>query len=173
MRLPHAPRGPSRVAEGDDGVPALHNGNMKLFSFGRRDANPLPAGDRGSGTLDDYDYELLPKARRGDTLLGLADSLPHQDELARVLALGGEEVATVIPRRTLEQERTDAPMPVRLFANQRPSGPVGSVPRGLENVVEAALARLSESGKSPRIPARIVKVRGVLRVELLVHETRG
>ncbi|PPH31796.1 hypothetical protein [Rathayibacter sp. AY1F9] len=146
---------------------------MKLFPFGRGDANPLPSDDRGSGKLDDYDYELRPKSRRGDTLLRLADSRPHQDEIARVLALGEDEVTAVIPRRTAEEERVDAPMPVRLFAAQRPSGLVGQVPRGLENVVEAALARLSGAGRSPRVPARIVTVRGGLRVELLMHETRG
>ncbi|NQX15800.1 hypothetical protein [Rathayibacter sp. VKM Ac-2857] len=146
---------------------------MKLFSFGRSDSDPLPAGDRGSGKLDDYDYELRPKSKRGDTLLGVADSLPHQDELARVHALGEEEITAVIPRRTIEEERTDAPMPVRLFANHRPSDLVGYVPRGLENVVEAALARLTEAGKQPRIPARIVKSKGGLRVQLLMHETRG
>ena len=148
---------------------------MKLFSFGRDrdDQNPLPANDRGSGKLDDYDYDLLPKSRRGDTLLTLADSTPHQDELARVLALGEDEITAVIPRRTLEEERVDAPMPVRLFANHRPSDLVGFVPRGLENVVDAALARLSEAGKQPRVPARIVTVKGALRVQLLMHETRG
>lgn len=145
---------------------------MKLFPFGRRDANPLPSDDRGSGTLDDYDYELRPK-RRGETLLGLAGSRPHQDELTRVLALGDGDVSAVIPRRTPEEDRVDAPMPVRLFAAQRPSALVGFVPRGLENVVDAALARLSEAGASPRIPARIVKARGGLRVHLLMHETRG
>lgn len=150
---------------------------MKLFPFGRRDANLLPSDDRGSGTLDDYDYELRPK-RRGETLLGLAGSRPHQDELTRVLALGDGDVSAVIPRRTPEEDRVDAPMPVRLFAAQRPSAQrpsalVGFVPRGLENVVDAALARLSEAGASPRIPARIVKARGGLRVHLLMHETRG
>lgn len=90
-----------------------------------------------------------------------------------MLALGEDEVTAVIPRRTLEEERVDAPMPVRLFAAQRPSGLVGQVPRGLENVVDAALARLSETGRSPRIPARIVTAKGQLRVQLLMHETRG
>ncbi|QHC66284.1 hypothetical protein Q0F99_15555 [Rathayibacter oskolensis] len=147
---------------------------MKLFSFGRGDAdNPLPSNDRGSGKLDDYDYDLLPKSRRGETLLGIADSLPHQDELARILGFGEEEVTAIIPRRSPEEERTDAPMPVRLFANQRPSDLVGYVPRGLENVVDAALSRLSEAGKQPRVPARIVKTKGMLRVQLLMHETRG
>lgn len=141
---------------------------MKLFPCGRRDANPLPSNDRGSGTLDDYDYELCPK-RRGETLLGLAGSRPHQD----VLALGDGDVSAMIPRRTPKEDRVDAPMPVRLFAAQRPSALVGFVPRGLENVVDAALARLSEAGASPRIPARIVKARGGLRVHLLMHETRG
>ncbi|AND16129.1 hypothetical protein [Rathayibacter tritici] len=146
---------------------------MKFFPFRRGDANPLPADDRGSGKLGDYDYELRPGSRRGDTLLGLADSRPHQDEIARVLALGEDEITAVIPRRTLEEERVDAPMPVRLFAAQRPSGLVGHVPRGLENVVDAALARLAEAGGSPRIPARIVTAKGGLRVQLLMHETRG
>lgn len=145
---------------------------MKLFPFGRRHADSLDFDDRGSGTLDDYDYELRP-TRRGETLLGLADSRPRQDELARVLALGDEDISAVIPRRTPEEERVDAPMPVRLFVAQRPSSLVGFVPRGLENVVDAALTRLSEARVSPRIPARIVKARGGLRVQLLMHETRG
>ncbi|NQX12955.1 hypothetical protein HQQ80_15080 [Microbacteriaceae bacterium VKM Ac-2855] len=144
---------------------------MKFFA--RADDNPLPKTDRGSGSLDDYDYELAPKKKRGDTILVIADSTPYQDELERLAGLGVSEAGAIIPRRTIEEERTDAPMPVRLFANQRPSGLVGYVPRGLENVVDAALSRLSEAGKQPRIPAEITKTKNGWRVRMLMHETRG
>lgn len=144
---------------------------MKLFS--RADDNPLPKTDRGSGSLDDYDYDLVPKKKRGDTILVVADSTPYQAELERLSGLGVEEASAIVPRRTIEEERTDAPMAVRLFANQRPSDVVGFVPRGLENVVDAALARLQEAGKQPRIPAEIAKTKNGYRVRLLMHETRG
>lgn len=144
---------------------------MKLFSRG--DDNPLPKTDRGSGSLDDYDYELGPKKKRGDTILGVADSTPYQDELERLAGLGVSEATAIIARRTIDEERTDAPMPVRIFANQRPSGIVGYVPRGLENVADAALSRLQEAGKQPRIPAEIVQTKNGWRVRLLMHETRG
>lgn len=146
---------------------------MKLFSRGEAAASDLPKNDRGTGSLDDYTYDLDPKKKRGNTILGVADSTPHQDELQRVLDLGVDEVSAIIPRRTLEDERTDAPMEVRLFANQRPSGLVGMIPRGLENVVDAALVRLSSAGKQPRIPAVVKRTKHGIRVELLMHETRG
>ena len=79
----------------------------------------------------------------------------------------------MISRRTLEDERVDAPTPVRLFAGGRVSGIVGSVPRGLEAPVDDALGRLAERGKPPRIPASIVTTRGgALRVDLQIGETR-
>lgn len=133
----------------------------------------LPKNDRGSGTLDDYTYDLDPKRKRGDTILGVADSTPYQDELARLLSLGLDGAFAIIPRRTLEDERTDAPMQVRLFVNQRPSDVVGYIPRGLEHVVDAALVRLQEAGKQPRIPVTVKQTKHGIRVDLLMHETRG
>ncbi|MBI5160482.1 MAG: hypothetical protein HY996_03565, partial [Micrococcales bacterium] len=86
---------------------------MALFrkeTFGDRS---LPKDDRGSGSFDDYGFDLVPKSRR--VTMRLEDSAPHQDELADA-AVGGEtEITTATPSRTLEDDRTDAPIPVRLF----------------------------------------------------------
>ncbi len=126
--------------------------------------------DGGRGTLDDYDYNLRPK--RSDTVIRLAESDPHQEEIVRMLDLGVEEVFTVISRRGVEEERTDAPMPVRLFAGGRMSGVVGIVPRGLEAPVDDALGRVAESGKPARIPASIEATRHGLRVDVMIGVTR-
>ena len=141
--------------------------------FSRLLARILPgrgADDEGKGGLEDYDYSLLPKKR--DTVIRVARSDPHQDELARTLEVGAEELWAMIARRDAEEERTDAEMPVRLFAGGRVSGVVGIVPRGLEAPADAAIVRLTENGKPPRIPARITSTRRGLRVELLVGATR-
>ena len=49
---------------------------------------------------------------------------------------------------------------------------MGSVPRGLESVVDETLRRLDDRGEKVRIPARIVQKRGVYRVELLMGRLR-
>lgn len=128
------------------------------------------ADDAGRGKLEDYDYSLRPK--KSDTVIRLADSDPSQDELQRTVDSGAEEIWGMISRRGIEEERTDAPMPVRLFATGRVSQVVGMVPRGLEAPVDDALVRLSESGKPPRIPAVIVSTKKGLRVDLRMGATR-
>jgi len=141
---------------------------MGLFSRAPHDPE-LPKGDRGRGSLDDYGYDLRARNRR--IVLTLAASDPHQDELERVLAEGGD-VETAVSPRTIEQERVDAPIEVRVFTGRRVSAPVGRVPRGLESIVDETLRRLDDAGKKPRIPARVVRRRGALRVELLMGELR-
>jgi hypothetical protein len=137
--------------------------------FRRRGGDPdFPKDDRGRGSLDDYKFDLLPANR--NTVIRLAGSAPHQDVLATLLE--ADVVETAIARRTDEEERTDAPMPVRLFADGRIHGPVGRVPRGLESVVSETLSRLDIAGKKPRIPVEIVRTRQGLRVDLRMGETR-
>lgn len=126
--------------------------------------------DAGSGRLEDYDYNLRPKNSR--VTITVADSNPHQDELRTTLERGAEELWAMISRRGPEEERTDAPMPVRLFGGGRVSGVVGIIPRGLEAPVDDALGRVAEAGKPPRIPAVVVETRGGLRVELQIGATR-
>jgi hypothetical protein len=137
--------------------------------FGKKGADPeFPRGDQGSGSLDDYKFDLLPAKR--DTVIRLAGSDPAQDLIAQ--AREGEQITTAIPRRTAEDERVDAEMPVRLFVDGRIVGPVGRVPRGLEAVVNEALSRMEIAGRKARIPVEIVSTRQGLRVELQMGETR-
>jgi len=134
------------------------------------DTGGHPKTDAGSGSLDDYKYDLIPK--NGHVTMQLAGSDPHQDEIRRVQGLGAEKLEVFIPKRTVEEERTDAPMAVRFFVDKRMSAPVGWIPRGLESVIAQALARLDDSGRSTRIPAEIVKSKHGLRVKLLMGRTR-
>lgn len=126
-------------------------------------------GDAGKGSFRQYAGQLVPRSSR--VRLRLAGSDPHQDELRAVADEGGD-LATAISRRSQQQEAVDAPIPVRLFVGRRVSGPVGWVPRGMESVVDEALGRLDTLGRPQRIPARIVRARGRLRVELLMGATR-
>jgi hypothetical protein len=102
----------------------------------------------------------------------LADSSAHQDELAAVLESGDTAVETAMPARSIEQERVDAEIEVRLFTGRRVSGVVGIVPRGLESVVDENVRRLDDRGDKPRIPARITGSPGSYRVELLMGAIR-
>jgi len=137
--------------------------------FRRRGGDPeFPKGDRGRGSLDDYKFDLLPANK--DVTIRVAGSDPHQDLLRDVAQSAAVE--TAIPRRTDEEERTDAPIVVRLFADGRIVGPVGRVPRGLEGPVNEALSRLDLAGRKPRIPVEIVRTRQGWRVDLLLGETR-
>jgi len=143
---------------------------MKFLSFGRVNNPDLPKTDQGRGSLDDYLYDLVPRNKR--TTITLADSDPCQDAIKTALEQAGDEVEAFITRRSIDDERTDAPTAVRLFVNQRPTPIVGYVPRGLEAPVEAALARLADSGKSTRMQAAIRTTKNGLRVELAIGSTR-
>jgi hypothetical protein len=137
--------------------------------FRRRGGDPeFPKEDRGSGSLDDYKFNLLPANSR--TTMRLAGSDPHQDVLRDLVGVDAAE--TAIARRTAEEERTDAPIVVRLFVEGRIVGPVGRVPRGLEGPVNEALSRLDIAGKKPRIPVEIVATKQGVRVDLQMGETR-
>ncbi|MDP9027368.1 MAG: hypothetical protein M3N46_07390 [Actinomycetota bacterium] len=144
---------------------------MAIFGNNRRGTDTsLPKSDRGVGHFNDYSFDLL--ARNKNITMVLADSDPHQDELRTITESGEEKIETAISPRTLEQERTDDPIVVRLFTGRRVSGPVGSVPRGLESVVDETLRRLDDTVGKARIPARITHKSGVYRVELLMGEVR-
>jgi hypothetical protein len=123
--------------------------------------------DRGAGKLADYRYDLVP--RNGKVTITLAGSDAFQDELAELAK--EETLQSFIAPRTIEEERTDAPMPVRFFTGRRMTGIVGWVPTGLEPAVIEALARL-EGRTDNRIPIEIVKRKGKLRVNLLMGATR-
>lgn len=138
--------------------------------FGRRGMpdGAFPKQDAGRGSLGDYRFDLLPTTR--NVRMRLAGCDPHQDLIADIA--GAETLECVVSRRTIEEERADAPMPVRLFADGRLVGPVGQVPRGLEGVVNEAVTRLELAGRTPRIPGAVVPTRHGLRVELLMGATR-
>ena len=127
------------------------------------------AGNDGSGKYNDYLYDLAPKNKR--VRMTLAGSDEFQDEIARIQS-SGLDYQAFVARRTIEEERTDAPLEVRFFSESRMSSLVGYAPRGLEPVVLETLNRLEAAGRPARIPARIVKGRGGLRVELLLGETK-
>lgn len=136
--------------------------------FRRRPVDPRwGPRDQGSGSLDDYKFDLKPGS--GGTTIRLAGSDQYQDLIAGIEAA---EIETAIARRTMEEERTDAPIPVRLFADGRVIGPVGEVPRGLEGPVSEAITRLELAGRRPRIPVAVVSTRHGLRVDLLMGRTR-
>jgi hypothetical protein len=142
---------------------------MALWNRGPRDTT-LPKDDRGSGSFNDYRYSLIPNNAK--VTLRLADSTPHQDELQKIADGGETTLETAISRRSPEDERTDAPLAVRLFAGTRVTGVVGTVPRGLESVVDEALSRLEKNGRKLRIPVVLAKTRAGWRVDLLIGQTR-
>ena len=142
---------------------------MAFWNRGNAGDLSLPPDDRGAGSFSNYRYDLIPTNAR--VTLRLADSNPHQEELVAVAEAGGE-LETAMSRRSVEEERTDAPMIVRLFTGSRVSGVVGVVPRGLESVVDEALSRLDKRGQKTRIPARVVKTRSGWRVDLLIGKTK-
>ena len=139
--------------------------------WNRAPADPsLPRDDRGSGSFDDYKYNLLPNSAR--TTLRLANSARCQDELQRIIDNGEGELETAVLRRSPEEERTDAPMDIRLFSGSRVTGVIGTIPRGLEPVVDEALSRLDGAGRKARIPVSVQKTRSGWRVDLLIGQTR-
>ncbi|MGV8884017.1 MAG: hypothetical protein ACOH1T_00320 [Microbacteriaceae bacterium] len=125
--------------------------------------------DDGRGSFNNYRYDLLPKNKR--VTITLSNSDPCHDEIARIAASGNDRVDTFIAKRTIEEERTDAPLAVRLFVDSRMSQPVGFVPRGLEAVVLETLGRIEQRGRNVRIPARLTQKGGAWRVELMMGET--
>jgi hypothetical protein len=125
------------------------------------------ASDSGSGKLGEYDYNLVPRNKK--VVVTLAGSDPFQQELTELVP--EDSLQTFIASRTVDEERTDAPMPVRFFTGRRMSGIVGYVPRGLEPVVTQALTRIEDRANN-RIPAQIIRKRGKLRVVLLMGLTR-
>jgi hypothetical protein len=124
--------------------------------------------DAGRGKLGDYRYNLIPNNKR--VTIQLAGSDAGQEELRAIENEDG--LQCFIAPRTIEEERTDAPLPVRFLTGRRMTGIVGYVPRGLESVVIEAITRLEGSGRSNRIPTEIVSVKGRLRVNLLMGQTR-
>lgn len=123
--------------------------------------------DDGKGKYGQYRFDLVPANRR--VTMTLAGSDPFQEELARVAPDG--ELQAFVARRTIEEERTDAPVAVRIFKDSRMSGVVGYVPRGLEPIVFEAMTRLERVGKT-RLPARVDRTRSGLRLVLLMGLTR-
>jgi hypothetical protein len=144
---------------------------MVLFTTNRRGTDEsLPKSDRGMGHLNDYSFGLAAR-NKGITMM-LAGSDPYQDELRAIVESGETEFETAMSPRSIEQERTDETMQVRLFTGRRVSGPVGSVPRGLESIVDETLRRLDDTVGKARIPVRIVQKSGRYRVELLMGLVR-
>jgi hypothetical protein len=138
----------------------------------RRPSAPgeYPESDAGSGSLDQYAFNLAPRNAR--VTMRLAGSDPCQEEIARVRDSGADSFEAFFAPRTIEEERTDAAMPARIFTSGRMSGIVGYVPRGLEPVILETLARLDAAGRSTRIPVEISDTKHGLRVTLLMGETR-
>jgi hypothetical protein len=132
------------------------------------DASAYPKTDAGSGQLKDYGYDLVPLKK--STVIQLAGSDKHQGILGGLVDVEG--VQAFVAPRTAEEERTDAPVPVRFFVQSRMTSVVGMVPRGLEPAVLEALVRLEKAGKSTRIPAAVVTTKNGFRVNLLMGETR-
>jgi len=124
--------------------------------------------DVGDGSFNDYVYDLRPKNSR----VTMAGSNPHQDELRTILESDDVTAETAISPRSIEQERVDAPIEVRLFTSRRVSGVVGTIPRGLESIIDETLRRLDDRGEKVRIPAVIVGKPGALRVKLLMGKLK-
>ena len=130
----------------------------------------LDRNDLGKGSLNHYRGVLVPVNAR--VRIRLAGSNAFQQELKAIVDSGGTQLATATSRRSQQQEGADTEIEVRLFTGSRVSGPVGMVPRGLESVVDEALSRLDMRDQKQRIPAEIVRKRGLFRVELLIGQTR-
>jgi len=132
------------------------------------DASAYPKTDSGSGQLKEYGYDLIPLKK--STVIQLAGSAEHQDVLSGLVE--SENIQAFIAPRTIEEERTDSPVPVRFFVDSRMTSVVGMVPRGLEPAVLEALVRLEKAGKSTRIPAAVISTKNGFRVNLLMGATR-
>lgn len=144
---------------------------MALFRKSGPVDESLPKDDRGSGSFDDYVGVLMPKNK--NVTMRLANSNPRQDELAALAAEDPEVLTTATPARSMENERVDAPIEVRLFSGRRVSGVVGTVPRGLESIYDEAVRRLDGRGAKPRIPVAVVQTkRHGYRLDLLIGQTK-
>lgn len=144
---------------------------MALFRKSGPVDESLPKDERGSGSFDDYVGVLVPKNR--SITIRLANSTPHQDELAALAAEDPELLTTATPARSIDDERVDAPIEVRLFSGRRVSGVVGTVPRGLESIYDEAVRRLDGRGAKPRIPVAVVQTkRNGYRLDLLIGQTK-
>ena len=131
----------------------------------------LPKHDRGSGSFDDYVGVLEPKNK--SITIRLAGSDDHQDELASLAAEPEDTLSTATPARSVDDERVDAPIEVRVFSGRRVSSVVGTVPRGLESVYDEAVRRLDGRGSKPRIPVKVVATkRHGYRLDLLIGLTK-
>lgn len=144
---------------------------MALFRKSGPVDESLPKDDRGSGSFDDYVGVLVPKNK--NIIIRLANSTPHQDELAALAAEDPESLTTATPARSMDDERVDAPIEVRIFSGRRVSGVVGTVPRGLESIYDEAVRRLDGRGSKPRIPVAVVQTkRNGYRLDLLIGQTK-
>jgi len=144
---------------------------MALFKKSGPVDESLPKDDRGSGTFDDYVGVLMPKNK--NITIRLANSTPHQDELAALAAEDPETLTTATPARSMDDERVDAPIEVRIFSGRRVSGVVGTVPRGLESIYDEAVRRLDGRGAKPRIPVAVVQTKKHgYRLDLLIGQTK-
>lgn len=130
----------------------------------------LPKTDRGTGSFDDYVGVLVPKNKK--VTIRLANSDPYQDELTALAGEDPELLSTATPARTLDQERVDAPIEVRIFSGKRVSSVVGVVPRGLESLYDEAVRRLDGRGAKPRIPVAVVQTKHGYRLDLLMGQTK-
>jgi hypothetical protein len=144
---------------------------MALFKRSGSHNEGLPKDDRGSGSFDDYAGVLVPKKKT--VVIRLADSARHQDELATLAAEDDENLTTATPARSVDDERVDAPIEVRIFSGRRVSGVVGIVPRGLESIYDEAVRRLDGRGNKPRIPVSVIRTKKHgYRLDLLIGQTK-
>ncbi len=131
----------------------------------------LPKHDRGSGSFDDYVGVLVPKNK--NITIRLAGTDAYQDELATLAGEPEDSLTTATPARSVDDERVDARIEVRVFASRRVSGIVGTVPRGLESVYDEAVRRLDGRGDKPRIPVKVVATkRDGYRLDLQIGLTK-
>ena len=127
----------------------------------------LPRNDRGRGSFDDYSYGL--SAKNAKVTMTLANSDPFQDELRTILESGETNAETAISPRSMEQERVDAPIEVRLFTGRRVSGVVGSTPEALVRV-GSELVAVAEG--DPAL-ARVVELRALGRAGRIAPAFEG
>lgn len=149
------------------------DGVMRSSTPSGRDGVGRERHDAGRGSLADYTFDLV--ARSEHTRIRLAHSDPHQQELLDGVGSSTAHVVRVrafVELRTPDDEAIDAPTAVRLDDGGELSGVVGYVPRGLEAVPQAALARLRARGRPDRLPAEVVRTRHGLRVDLLIGLAR-